>query len=239
MKNPFLVLPFIILTACGSNDNQQELIAENITEGLDTAAIADSVISIAAPTNLEKMAEDGALFQFHGFQLLVDTLEVWSESRLFDCQDSDTTWVSLGLGYGIADRTIQFYGEQLTDFSIQQSYETSVTVMNEGPHCDLYNWKHYQSDWKDLALNESKIQTLKYQEKEWEVFIPVEMDELIEEVRKNCGDEWAEHASQATSPTDYPCGVSVSAIYLKIQYTRPGFDALTTKYLAFDVPMGC
>lgn len=239
MKLIYLFVCSTLVLACsGQSGAEAETEDLAVVDTLTTDTLSLSNLD-TVQYSFEDLAEGGALFEFHDFKLLIDTLEVWSDTNIFDCRDTDTTWITLGLGPGIADRKIQISAEGIEDLEVHQSYETSITVMNEGPHCDLSNWKHYNSEWEKLAIDNSVIQTIKYSEEEWEKFIEVDMNELVEEVRKNCGDEWAEHTSDAQSPTDYPCGVGVSVVYLMVQYTREGYSALTTKYLAFEVPMGC
>jgi len=36
------------------------------------------------------------------------------------------------------------------EIKLYQSFENSITIINEGPHCDLVKWKHYNSEWKEL-----------------------------------------------------------------------------------------
>src|SRR5688572_20552919 len=41
-------------------------------------------------------------------------------------------------------------GTEQKNFRIQAQYETSLTILNEGPHLDLLDWKHFRSEWSDL-----------------------------------------------------------------------------------------
>ena len=49
--------------------------------------------------------------------------------------------------------------------------------MNEGPHCDLIDWKHFYSDWNKLQAN-SKGQFIcdKYSVKDHEKFPEIPID---------------------------------------------------------------
>ncbi|NNF83199.1 MAG: SH3 domain-containing protein [Flavobacteriaceae bacterium] len=122
--------------------------------------------------------------------------------------------------------------------SVYQSYETSLTVMNEGPHCDLINWKHYNSLW--LPLNEgpeNTYQTLKYSTTDGSVFVNVDIAELKEAVLEHCGESYAELIQNKTQ-LESPAAVSISIIYLKIVMIDSENQS-SERTIAFEIPMGC
>ena len=43
--------------------------------------------------------------------------------------------------------------ENVSDIKVQERIQTSMYVMNDGPACLLRNWKHHNSEWKDLPVN--------------------------------------------------------------------------------------
>ncbi len=129
---------------------------------------------------------------------------------------------------------------------VEQQYETSLTVMAEGPHVDLTNWKHYTSPWE--ALKPAKKNTFISQPVEIEKpeFPKVVTDEIVEAVTAvvkawgddDAGAEWIELAKQCKSADEYPCAVSVNQIRLKISALVDGVweEALVIR---INVPMGC
>ena len=241
----YFVLLFIAInsTSCGSQGAQED--TENLSDPLVEELIETDTLTKEATLNneptddLETLAKNGVLIDFDDVKVLIDTLDIWEDGPVINGAGKDTVWVSLGLGYGVDDRSFQFFCDRLTELRIYQSYETSMQVMREGPHCDLINWKHYNSEWTELNIIDNAVQTNGYSEEEWTRFVDVDMADAHEEVRRECGDEWAEYASVATSPNEYPCGVSINLIYFRIEYIRLGEDNVITKYLAFYIPMGC
>jgi hypothetical protein len=63
--------------------------------------------------------------------------------------------------------------------------------MNEGPHCNLTVWKHFDSDWVKVTSRDGAYTTITYSEQDCGNFI--EVDELREAVGKHCGDFWDNH----------------------------------------------
>ena len=45
---------------------------------------------------------------------------------------------------------MQVTSPTLKNLKVEERIETSITVMNEGPHCDLTHWKHYNSPFLNI-----------------------------------------------------------------------------------------
>lgn len=179
-----------------------------------------------------------AIIQFQNFSLEIEPLELWEQSKLLYrtfLADSD---VDIELGETLEGSTIKVLNSQLWNINIEMRFETSITIMNEGPHCDLVNWKHYTSDWSELS-NEGTdtFKAASYSTQDWERFPEVPVKEILEAVKQQCPG-WEEHARTIKSPNDYPSAVGVSRYFLRISGTDKT-GKLITRILTFNVPMGC
>lgn len=127
----------------------------------------------------------------------------------------------------------------MAQVQVQVQYETSVTIMNEGPHLDLRDWKHFTSPWIDLervAGEQFRVPT--FSAEDHSRFPEVEMTELCEAVLIAGGERWAELVKGATSPHEYPAGVDISIIRLRaVRVTGNESDSVFT--IEFHIPMGC
>lgn len=152
----------------------------------------------------------------------------------------DTAILSLAVGESFEDKNFTVQSDLLTDITIQQRYETSVTIMNEGPHCDLTDWKHYNSPWTVLyADKNANYRTLTYTENDWSKFVPVTVAELKEAVKEHCDETWYEHIRNVHSVKEYPVSVSISRIFLRIAGTRKDDGRQVVKIIVALMPMGC
>lgn len=155
-------------------------------------------------------------------------------------QPSPATEIYADLGEEIESTIIKISSEILDKIELEQRVETSITIMDEGPHCDLVDWKHFTSDWKKLK-EEKKLtfRVAEYNNGETSKFPVVDMKELVNEANKRCGQRWADLAKAAKSPSDYPCEVSVSRYFIKVI----GIDKRTGKkfeqVITIRMPMGC
>ena len=152
----------------------------------------------------------------------------------------DTVIILADLGETIEDQKISILTDSILDLKIEQSYETSVTISDEGPHCDLVNWKHYNSEWKQLALSQDGYYVcLKYTEKESEKFPKIQIEDLKDQVKSQCGEHYYKLVSQIKSPTDDPSLVLISRHFIRISGQIKGHSQRFSKLIIVENPMGC
>lgn len=155
--------------------------------------------------------------------------------------DSATTDVFLEVGDSLDDQILRLHPRKgvETDFRLEQSFETSVTIMAEGPHVDLLKWKHYISPWLPLKkLSATDFAVRKISRAEAERFPEVTPEEIRQAVIKYAGVEWTNRLNDLKGPRDYPCGVGVSTIRVRI-LVREGKEWRVIHTVNFLVPMGC
>jgi hypothetical protein len=190
--------------------------------------------------NAEELADSITQIKFSDFTLTINRLVVWDEKKALDKIQKDTVSLYVELGETIEGQSISIETNKWTDIKVEQRYETSVTIMNEGPHCDLTNWKHYYSEWRQLSKNDNgNFICNKYEERDWEKFPKIDINELKEQVKKQCGDTWFYLVKSVKTPTEYPSGVSISRYFLRIIGRDKNNGELITKIIILESPMGC
>lgn len=131
------------------------------------------------------------------------------------------------------------YPNDSREFKIEQQFETSMSVSDEGPHLDLTDWKHYTSDWQEIKkLEGNRFLTSKISESDYERFPKVTSKEIYNAVLKRSGKRWADYVRSCKTPTDAPCLVSVSRISFRIKAKENGKWNVIHK-LNVSIPMGC
>jgi len=184
---------------------------------------------------------DGAVtINFLDFILTINRLSLWDGRKYIDEIHKDTVYLDVELGENIEGQLLLIETSELIDIKVAQRYETSITIMNEGPHCDLTDWKHYYSEWQQLKKNEEgEFVCEKYERTEYEKFPAIDIEELKEEVKIRCGEKWFELVKNITSPTEYPSGVGISRYFLKITGVREKDNQLVEKLIILGNSMGC
>jgi hypothetical protein len=153
---------------------------------------------------------------------------------------TDKAEFMVDLGETLESSVIVIKTKKYKDIEIHQAIETSVTIMNEGPHCDLTNWKHYTSDWRKVkTLKSNTFQVTGYNNGESKQFPKVSIQEVMEAARKQCGEEWDKHIKDIKSIYDYPCDVGISRYFLKIKATDKVSGDKIEKAIVVLIPMGC
>ena len=239
---PFLLLTFLFL-ACGAeeesgtNDSESSVSTDEDFE-IDSAKVLNPIVD---PTDLLDVEEntDASFVMFEEFYLNLDSIWVYDpDEELKEIHDESAN-VMVEVGSYVTGSTMYLIPQTEGDFQVYQSYEIFVTIMNEGPHCDLLNWKHYQSDWVEIPVANGSFTALNYSVEQREKFVDVEMDELRSEVEKLCGEQWSDLLSETTHPLEYPSGVGINSIYLKIVFTPADGSPVVEKLVEFETPMGC
>ena len=125
--------------------------------------------------------------EFKEIVLILDDNETWSILKNLDRDNEDTLIVSLDLGQSIYDQTIEIEQKSEGVVTVYQRYENSITIMDEGPHCDLIDWKHYYSDWEQLKINDNQFKINSFSLEDSKKFIEIDMNDLRKVVQKHCG----------------------------------------------------
>ncbi len=228
-----------IMCSCDSitSSKQTENLIKNDSIDRDSANIivgnthtSDSTIEEDTITNIK----------FEELSMAISRLIVFDTNNQLDKIQKDTVYLYAELGETIEGQVISITTNQLTNSTVEQRYETSVTIMDEGPHCDLVDWKHYTSEWEKLQSNK-KGQYIgrSYSEKDWEKFPTIDISELKERVKEQCGKDWLKLISKIQSPTEYPSGVGVSRYFLRLTGQRKDNGQTITKLIIIEVAMGC
>ncbi|MDG1573435.1 hypothetical protein OZ410_13985 [Robiginitalea sp. M366] len=178
------------------------------------------------------------VIEFPELRLEFEAVEVWDEEGLLQGVQADTARVYLALGESLENTRVQFTQKTPGSMTVRQRFENSLTVMEEGPHCDLTAWTHYNSSWERLPFRGRSFILAGYTPEDRERFPKVTQEEVVEAVRRQCGDHWAELAGSAPSPLEYPVGVGMSRIFLWIEYYPAGGER-QTYYVVLELPMGC
>lgn len=125
------------------------------------------------------------------------------------------------------------------DFKIEQRFETSMTVSDEGPHIDLTGWKHFTSEWREIKkLDSHRFLTSKTSDADRVRFPKVTKKQIYDAILKASDREWAEKARGCASPNSEPCGVGVSTVSLRIS-ARENNAWSVIHQINFLIPMGC
>lgn len=127
-----------------------------------------------------------------------------------------------------------------TQFRIQQQFENSMALGDEGPHYDLVDWKHYTSPWQEIENSApNRFVTRRLSEADYGRFPEVTTSEILNFLRKDGAPKnLIEHARSCTGADSGPCYVTTSRISLRISRKEDGrWKSIHT--VNFLIPMGC
>ena len=150
-----------------------------------------------------------------------------------------TTNAYLDLGENLSNKTVRIAAKDGANFKVQIQLETSLTIMDEGPHLDLINWKHCTTEWREVEKISGSEFILPVLEKiNVDCFPNVTAAEIRAEALKLGGERWANLIKQDASINDYPLSTALSLVRIKIEEKISG-EWQTITVLHFSIPMGC
>ena len=239
LQNIISILTLTLLCSCNNSSTKKTVETQHDTIVSDTTSILNQTSNASKFTNEEEV-DIITTIKFNEFSISINRLIIYDEDKKIDQIQKDTVEIYPELGETIEGQLISITGDRLTGLTIEQRYETSVTIMNEGPHCDLTDRKHIYTDWKQLQKNNSgQFICEKYSEKEYKKFPKISIDELKQKVKEQCGDDWYKLIEKVKIPTEYPSGVGISRYYLRVTGKRKDNGQIVTKLIIFESPMGC
>jgi hypothetical protein len=163
------------------------------------------------------------------------------QEMIFENTATKVINIDLDLGDNIENQKIVLrpHDGETREFKIEQQFETSFQVHNEGPHIDLKDWKHYRSNWEEIrAVEKNVFLTPKLREADHTKFPQVTRTEIYNAVFNAGGREWAQKTRRCQTLTDSYCNVGVSRISYRIMVKESGQWKVINQ-LNFDIPMGC
>ncbi len=178
---------------------------------------------------------------FEPFTVFIEELDKHVDEKKVE-SDEDTRAFSVRLGETPENRYLMVkHHQEYRTIEVFQRHRNSVVLSNEGPHCDLVDYKHFNSSWKPLKMFSGPnniYKTITFSPEDSQRFVEVDMSDLKGHVSEFCGEEWAELIKDIDSLRDPNIGIELSQIHIRIVMTDiDGYK--TEKIIIFEIPMGC
>jgi len=238
MKNNyiFILLCLIFLTSCSESNSE---LTETSQDKNTDSSLSQQLIS-PEEYEIDASSDTTTFISFNELKLSISRLVVYDEHRILNKVQKDTVYIFPELGETIEGQFIKIDNLNLEDLKIEQRYETSISIQNEGPHCDLTNWKHYVSPWIELKpIKEQSYQCLSYVHEDYQKFPSVNITDLKQHIKTNYDKEWYDLISNIKTIYEYPSSVGISRYYIRISGIEKSSKEFISKILIFENPMGC
>jgi hypothetical protein len=172
------------------------------------------------------------LFSVYAFATPLVVVKTDSRTLTFPFSN-DKVKVDLDLAEKVESIQVQNNREEI---EVTQTGVTSVTVMNEGPHYDLLEWKHGYTETMTLNNNMGIFKVAADQEGELP-FPTVDNKEILKELKRmKVPANYLELAKTCKDPRTYPCGVGISSTEFLVSEKK---NKKSTKKIVVNRPMGC
>ncbi|MFZ9027363.1 MAG: hypothetical protein ACO2Z9_00020 [Crocinitomicaceae bacterium] len=231
-----LLCTSFLLGACFS-EKDEDIVHHDFNED---HVVTPVIQEIPADTQKIWLSEEAVEIDLDSLILSLDSLEFFIDTTN---STDDSTFIYLELGSSLAD--LYFGVKSMFDSvstTVMYQFETSLTISNEGPHCDLIEWKHFTSVPDTLLAVDSKgVYQFKngYEDSLSSAFPEVSMKDVRKAILNSCGEHWLEHTKESNSIHEYPFSVSISREIIRILITNNEGEIIREKFIIFEIPMGC
>ena len=162
-----------------------------------------------------------------------------SQNYRFNSPFTKAITTYLELGDNLDEQLVKLTSSKADQFRVHVQYETSITVMDEGPHLDLIDWKHCTTEWLQVSESSPNIFTLPQERKiNLDCFPSVTSKEIKDAVLKYGGERWASLLKDNVDINTYPLAAAVSTIRIRVQRFS-GENWVEDAMITINVPMGC
>jgi hypothetical protein len=156
----------------------------------------------------------------------------------------DTVSITLDLGETIEDSLFTLSKPNGYAVQVFHRYQTSVVIEDEGPHWDLTAFKHYDSEWHEIALTDRDSRGSlvfngpNYSQADWDRKPSYTNTELFDFLNSRKMGDLAVRLASPKKDEFIRANSSISSIFFKLLVTRPN-GSQYIRYVEFEIPMGC
>ncbi|MGE4134042.1 MAG: hypothetical protein AB7F86_20565 [Bdellovibrionales bacterium] len=150
----------------------------------------------------------------------------------FDAKESESNGHYLDVGQTPTAIEIAEEGE----FRVSHQIHTNISIQDEGPHYDLYDWRSGKTEWKELVAKSSPLPLAEFKK------VPqpnATIEELVAELKlRKAPRKWIDLVGQCPTISSGPCAVAVGRHLFKIEEKSDG-KWKPRGYLSLYPALGC
>jgi hypothetical protein len=225
----------LLLMSCNtSSDQATEAAADSAKSELNVARDSAAKDQTAAEgVNSVTITFDEITLKFEGG---VKELSVYEDRQP---KYLDTAMFEAEMGSEIGDVLVSVFTTELQDVVIEQSMRTTMTINNEGPSCELSDWKHYTMPWtavKQITTEQFKLNG--YEDEDYNRFPNVTVEEVKTAAKTHCSADWLPIINNIKSLQDAYCDVVMDKVILRVSGKKANGQKVE-KYVMITMPTGC
>jgi len=238
--------------SCSTKEKKSATVEKNETPVISKKAEQeDNNSKIEEETREKTKAEESSLdddttevkISEKDLEIIFSSTNYWFEyNDSIEKLENDTINFELDLGNDVRGLNIKVETSKYDSIEVYQQYKNVISLMNDGKHCDLVNWKSHSSEWlaiKTIEANKHfQIDTFEYSVD----FVSFNLNDLKIEVKNSCGEMWYDlikEIKEIQNINEYPFGVATYKFYLKFILHNKQENIKKEKIISFSLPLGC
>ena len=155
-------------------------------------------------------------------------------------QEADTLFIDADPGIEFDRQRMELKSSELNNLEIETCFETGIIISADGPHCDLYEWKHNYSPYKRLLKNQGGCYLgPHYVKEEYKKYtIQATVEEPKAYVDKHCGVQYIQAINDIREVGQAPSYITIMRVFFRLSGTN-NTGVKRSKILCFRIFSGC
>ncbi len=212
----------------------------------------DTILSTEPIEPTEEVAEEtegwenGIVVKFQGVSVFMEYFDVywssksWNEDDFLYEVDGDTAFMDLMPGDWMMGKRFKLMPDNVESIEVFQQEIIHVSIdsdrLMEVPLCVMEGWVEHKTEWQQIPFKQG-VNTFPDDFVDTEVEFEFTLEDFMDAVESQCGEDWREEYSKYTSLEEVPYDYFGS--YILYKFVLKSGEVEIVKYLRFSTPTSC
>lgn len=225
--NTLFILSCLVLLGCSQNVKEGNLKTENSPSKIEETKKTELVATDSITVNPSIVAQTENIPEKEQPQLNKQPSDYESDVFLVDLEGIDYVYEMIA---------------ELDNVALKYQFETSISIINDGTHCDLYGWNIGFSEWIDIS---HRIEEDGYFRCYWQTSVDssyypkMDLEEIKSYMKEHCDSSRYELIKDFDSINSFNITVEASTYNFKVSGNDPVTKEKIEKTFNLQIVMGC
>ncbi|MFN8714662.1 MAG: hypothetical protein ACK5Z2_17575 [Bacteroidota bacterium] len=236
----YIILLFVLISTVSCNQNSAKRFSTDSAASLENDSLICKQPEFTQRAEISAELNHVEAFNAHFNIQLIGGYYADGLDDAVGTFTNDTLRVEVEVSLYPSDLSFKLSNILLENLQVEQCMQTSMSLSDEGPHCDMENWLHHTTQWQTLFANDSGYYFLQnYSAEEERKFPEITVEQLKQASRQHCGEEWNATINRIHDVDEYPCVVGMNKIIVRISGIDKTSNEKVEKYITLIFSLGC
>lgn len=236
MKNSVKILSFILLLSSCISDEKN----------VDTEKPKHAIQLYRSTSDYIETNETQKI-HYSDLTILLEKIDMGWENNLTGndsiyLTNKDTAYFHLFPGDWFYDKKFKIEQSEFDKIELYEKISYTMAMNSnrsiEVPFCVIDNWKTFESEWKQIQLDNNELKFMSNEES-INAVINFTVEEFKAAVKQHCGIEWYNEIKNIKSMDQLPSELFITTYTFKIVARKSKTGEIIRKFIVFETPTSC